>query len=426
MCLVPLCAAAQDTVYSLSLREAQNYAVKHNREVMNSSLAIRQAEASRWQSIASMLPQISGKLDYTNTMNYQMSLAGMSEVSMPSYLNYGATVGMGVSGAQIMSTEISKIAMRMADVQNKQSEQDVAEQVKTLYYSALVSAETIELLERNLESLRRILAFTEKAVEVGTSEKVDADQITVQVASMENSLSSSKRALELLYNSMRLALALDADSKIVLSQNLDELMDIPEALKLLHYDFNMDRNYSFQLMKQNVEMSKKQVTLTEWAYGPTLSAYYQYTGKHYFSNRKTFNMTPPNVIGLSLSIPIFSSGVTYAKVKNAKYAYEVQRNNLANLELSLDLQYSQYKFNLTSAYERYETQKKSVQVSQSVLDNVMKKYEFGFSSALDVTNAGTNLTNAQTNYVSTLLEFVNAQVDLEQLLNVNILYDGNE
>ena len=39
------------------------------------------------------------------------------------------------------------------------------------------------------------------------------------------------------------------------------------------------------------------------------------------------------------------------------------------------------------------------------------------ASSLDVTNSGTNLISAQSTYVQSLLEIVNAQISLEQLLN---------
>ena len=74
-------------------------------------------------------------------------------------------------------------------------------------------------------------------------------------------------------------------------------------------------------------------------------------------------------------------------------------------------------YNLRSAIEKYEIQKQNVDVAKRVFDNVAKKYEYGVASSLDVTNSGTNLIAAQSNYVQSLLEIVNAQISLEQLLN---------
>jgi len=406
--------------YRLTLREAQEYALQHSRTIMNSSLAIRQAEAARWQSIASMLPQVNATADYSSMLGYTMDFSGQ-KIAMPPYIQYGGTVSMGVSGVMIVNTEIAKVSQAMSDVSNKQTEQEVAENVKTLYFSALVAEETIALLQQNLESLNKLYKFSAKAVEVGTAEKLDADQILVQVATMENSLSSSQRSLEVIYNSLRLALCLDHDREIELTQSLDDVLNIDDAMLMLQDDFLIENNFTWQLMQKNVELSRNKYKQAGWNYGPTLSAFYQYTGKQYLSNANTFNMTPPNMVGVSLKVPIFSSGVNHAARRSARLAYETQINNLSDTELSLRLLHRQYKYNLTSAYERYQTQKKSVDVSQSVFDNMTKKYQYGMSSALDVTNSSTALINAQTNYVTVALEFVNAQIELEKLLNKNIL-----
>ena len=83
-------------------------------------------------------------------------------------------------------------------------------------------------------------------------------------------------------------------------------------------DFILENNFSYQLALQSTELYKKQKNLAGWAYGPTLSAFYQYTGRKYFSDEMTMNMTPPNMVGLTLSIPIFSSGRNYTSFQKAK------------------------------------------------------------------------------------------------------------
>lgn len=406
------------TTLHFSLRRAQEYALEHNRTLKNAALSVRQAEAQRWTSIASMLPQVNGTLDYSNSLGYEMSLGSMS-IAMPAYGSLGINVAFAISGAQIVGAQIGTISMKMADVQAKQSEQEIAEQVKLLYYSALVSQQTQSLLEKNLATIKKLHDLSMKSVEVGVTEKVDADQILVQVATLETALNTSKRSLEMVYNSLRLAMNISFDKEIVLTENIDDLLDMEKSNSLLRDDFIIENNFSYQLALSNTELAKKQKQLAGWAYGPTLSAYYQYSGKHYFSDEMKMNMTPPNMLGISLSIPIFSSGKNLEGFRKAKYDHEKSLNTLADTEMSLNIQHRQLKYNMASAFERFNTQKKSVEVSQSVFDNISKKYEFGHASSLDVTNSATNLITAQSSYVQAVLEYVNAQIELEKLLNKN-------
>ena len=404
------------TILNLSLNQAVDMAIERNRTLQNASLDMKIAEASRWESIATMLPQVTGSLDYSNYMGYEMNLMG-NKIAMPPYGTLGITAALGFSGVQVISAQIGTLSMKMADVNLKQNEQEITNQVKVLYYSALVAQETVVLLEKNLESIRKLYGYAQKSVEVGVSEQTDADQIKVQVATMETSLSSSKRSLEMVFNSMRLYLNIDVNTEITLVQTIDDLMSVSGAMSLLTQDFNLNNNYSYQLVNQNTLISKKQVDLAGWAYAPSFSMYYQYNAKKYFSNEMTMNMTPPNMIGISLSVPIFSSGNRYNALRKAKLSYEKQQNTLADTEMSLKIQHRQLKYNLTSALERFETQKENVEVTQRVFDNIGRKYEFGMSSSLDVTTSGTNLISAQSSYVQALLEFVQAQIELEKLLN---------
>lgn len=411
---------AQDTVPTalvLSLEEAQNVAKEHNRTLKNASLDVQKAEATRWQTIASMLPQMNGSLDYQNMCGYKMSLGGM-DIAMPPSGTIGITAALQFSGAQVVGAYLGTIAMRMSDITLKQTEQQIGNQVKSIYYSILAMERTVDLLEQNLKNLQTLYRTTQRSVEVGVAEQTDADQLSVQVATMETTISSTKRSLEMLYNSMRLQLGLEPERTISLSQTIDELINFENALSLLSQEFVIDNNYNYQLLKENVNLAKQQVHMKEWAYGPTLTAAYQYSAKKYFSDERTMNMTPPNAISISLSVPIFSSGRNFTGVKEAKLDYKKQLNTLADTEDGLRIQHSQLRYNLSSAYESFDTQKKNVEVSQRVFTNISNKYEHGLSSSLDVTNSGTNLIAAQSSYVQALLELVNAQIELEELLNL--------
>jgi outer membrane protein TolC len=417
MVMVFFGTVSAQTNLNLSLEEAQAYALEHNRSLKNASMDVQIAEASRWQTLATLLPQVSANVDYSNMFGYQMNL-GDFQISMPNSMTYGATASVALSGAQVVGVQLEKIAGQMADITLKQTEKDLADQVKTLYYSALVMEETVRLLEKNLEHLDQLMVFTERSVEVGVSEQTDADLLSVQIASMKTNINATQRSLEMIYNSMRLQLGLEADAEIALSETVDGLMSANAGISLLGEGFVLDDNYSYQLLQQNVALAQKQVTLKKWAYAPSLSAFYQYSEKEYFSDEATMNSTPPNMFGLSLNIPLFSSGSRQQAVKEARLGYQKQLNTFEDTREALIIQHRQLSYNLSSSYESFETQKKNMVVVQRVFDNISRKYEQGMASSLDVTNSGSELIAAQSSYVQSLLEVVTAQIELEKLLNI--------
>jgi len=419
MALSSYWATAQDgkETVDLSLEQAVQYAVDHNRTLANASLDIKKAEAAKWQTIAAILPQVKGTVDYSTTFGYVMDL-GEFKIAMPASAVFGVQTAIGFSGASIVSMQIAEISKKMADINLKKTEKDIKNNVKGLYYSALVVKQSLDLLEKNLEQMERLYEITKSSVRVGVAEQTDADQIAVQLATVESSVNSTQRNLELAYNSLRLALCLNDNVEIILTQDLEDLVNIEQIERVLTEQFVLDRNYDYQLLEKSTELARKQVSLVGWSNGPSLSVYHQYSKKEYLGDGVVMNMTPPNMLGATLTIPIFTFGKATAARKEAIYAYQEQLNTMADTELQLKLQYRQYMFNLTSSLEKLENQIRSVDVAQRVFDNISKKFEQGMASSLEVTNSGTNLITSQTNYVQAVLEVVNAKINLDNLLNI--------
>jgi len=413
-CMTAFNISAQEGPMRLSLEQAQQMAVERNRSLENASIDVKIARANRWQAIASMLPQINANGTYNDMFGYTMDFGGMS-IALPSSASMAVSASVALSGAQVLNVEISKISQRMSDITARQTEQTVASQVKTLYYSALVAEQTLDLLKDNLYEVQKLYDFSQQSVDVGAAEQVSADQLLVQVAASKTAIRSAENSLEMLFNSLKVLLDLEPDVMIELTDALDALLDVDAGLAVMNRQFNIENNYNYQLLMQNVELARKQVALNRWSVAPTVSLAYQYSAKVNFG--EGMDMTPPNTMNIMVSVPIFSSLSNAKKIQSAKMSYQKQLNTLAETENNLQIQYRQLCFNLQNAYARYIDQKQAVEINKRVFDNIALKYEQGYSSALEMTNASTTLINSQSSYVQAILEFVNAQVELENLLN---------
>ena len=411
---------AQNEEVKLSVKEAERYAVMHNYLMKNASLDVKKAEATKWYAISTMLPQVSGTLDYTDYLGYEMTMRmpipGVAPMAIPMDPTSNLTLqaSIAVSGLQIVSATLGKLAVEMAKTNHQKTEQTIKAQVRTLYFSILAMENTVELLSQSMENMLKLEKITQNAVSVGVSESTDADQLSVQVSSLQNNLNSIQRSTEMLYNSMRLLLGISVNAEIVLTETIDNVLNLENANNLLNESFLLTNNLDYQLVEKNVELTKKQVRINEWAYGPTLSAFYQYREK---IKTTGFDMNPPQVVGVSLNVPIFSSGSRLAKVNEAKCTYKSALNTMDMVTDQLKIQDRQLRYNLRSNVENYETQRKNVEVSQRVFNNISNKYEHGYASSMDVTNSSMNLINAQNNYIQAMLNLINAQIELETLLN---------
>lgn len=401
---------------SLSLAEARDFALANNRTLRNADIEVRKAYAARWQTIAQMLPQVDGKLDYQTMCGYKMDFGNMSVPLNPTG-NIGITASIAINGQMIVGALLNNVAIEMQNINYDQSELDIVSNVETYYITAIAMEKTVSLLDSSLLNLEKLHEITTNSVKAGAAEQTAADQIQVQVASMRSAINSTRRSMEMVYNALALQLAADPARKLVLTDRLEDVLNVEDALALLKSDFILDKNNNYRLAQKNVELAKKNVVMAGMAYVPTLSAYYQYSAKTYFGKESFMNMTPPNTVGVSLSVPIWSSGKRAAAVTEKKLAAQAAKNSLEDARDGLLVQHKQLCYDLSSAYEDFDIQKFNIEVSQRVFNSTSNKFEQGYASSLELTNASTTLLTAQNNYVQSILSLVNAQIALKKLLN---------
>lgn len=411
-------AKSQETL-RLSLKEAQNFAVEQNRSLMNASLAVQEAYAARWQTIASMLPQVDGSYSYSNYLGYSATMStamGSFNINMPNVGAVGATASIGINGQGIVGVLLNNIAIDMKKISLEQSESQLRGSVMSSYVSVLALQSISSLLDASLLNIQELERMTQNAVDAGAAEQTAADQIRVRVNTLKNSINVQKRNIELATNSLKVLLDVPAETELVLTEDIDAVLSPERVVELLGETFAIENNLNYQLLQKQLDLAKKNVAMAGWAYGPTVSLGYNYTNQQYYGEGG-MRMTPPNVIQVSVRMPLWSSGKRAAGVVEKKIALEEAKNTLSETTDNLEIQYRQLCFNLTNAYETYLNEKDNIEVAQRVFASATNKYKFGASSNLELTNASNDLINAQSSYVQSILSLVNAQVELEKFLN---------
>ena len=406
-------------VLQLSLQEAQNHAVESNRSLKNASLAVQEAYAQRWQTIASMLPQVDGSYAYSNYCGYSatLSMGGMEvPVSMPNVGALGVTASMGLNGQGIVGALLNNIAIDMKKIALEQSESELRGNVMSSYVSVLALQSITELLDSTLLNIEGLEQMTQSAVDAGAAEQTSADQIRVRVNTLKNSINQQKRNIELAFTSLKVLLDVPVETELVLTDKIDGILSAEKVLALLGENFIVENNLNYQLLSKNVELAKRNVHMAGWAYGPTVAVAYNYANQQYYGEGG-MRMTPPNLIQVSVKMPLWSSGKRAAGVVEKKIAYEEAKNTLSETTDQLAIQYRQLCFNLNNAYETYLNEKENIEVSKRVFNSATEKFKYGASSNLELTNASNDLINAQSSYVQAMLSLVNAQVELDKFLN---------
>ncbi len=450
---------------TLNLKEAIDYALNNNKNLMNARQELIKSDKSVWEAISRGLPQVDGNLDYMTYFDYELafSFGGSSDFEFtPEMLADAATqtianfpgitqqdlyvhsagnfydaqlqsmmpastILMSVqmtaklqlsqlifSGQYIVGIQTAKLAKIISRQSLDNSEIDTKEAVINAYYLVLISHSSLDMVDKNLQNLKRIKDQTRKLYETGMAEQLDVDQFQVTVNQLENTKRSMERNLEMTYNMLRFTLGTRAETKITLTDDIGALFGEMEAADLLMQDFNKESNITYQILNSQADISEKLWGLEKWNYGPTLAGFYNYNIK---LKTTGFDMTPNHLAGFSVNVPIFSSGMRAAKTAQARIDYEIAERNAEILGDQLDLQERQLKYNLQSSLDNYYVQKENVEVAQRVLDSYQVKYKQGMASSLDVTQSNSNYLEAQGSYLNAMFEVMNAQISLEKLMN---------
>lgn len=401
----------------LTLEGAREYALEHNKNLINAGLGMDEASLMLRETIAGGLPQVEATIDYNNFFGSSVDVGALPgfeiEFNPTSNLNVSASQLL-FSGSYIVGVQMSRLYRDVTRASYDKTETEIKASVTQAYILCLIAEQSLTILEANLENMEGLLEKTRALVRVGVAEELDYDQLTVQAATLNDARRAAERQVELAYNMLRLQMGVKANTPMTLTNTLEQLVDQADISASMHDSFQMQQNPDFRQMEIHTQIARKQINTERAAYLPTLVGFYNFTEK---IKKPEFDMTPSHVVGLNLSIPIFSSGARRARVQQAKVNFEVAHNQKELLTQQLMIQETQLRYNLSNAFEQYESQKNMLHVARRVFENITRKYQQGLVSSLDLTTANSNFLQAENNFTAALMQLLEAQIELDKLLN---------
>lgn len=450
-------ARAQEPV-KLSKQDALKMALQYNTNILNSELDLKMAQKKIWETTASGLPHVDGKGSYTHTFKVPtMSFGGgtelsnkevpfdpttmtgtMSKLTLQSgetiYLNalQGAEIQLGLpnnttfdvtvsqlifSGSYIVGLQASKVYYGYTKQNAEKTKLDVVETVMNTYNMLQIAEESKKILSQNLENINKTLYEISEMNKQGFLEKTDVDQLELTGNTVRVAINQIQSNLELGYRLLKIQIGLEDGVKVELTDpvEVDEMLT-KSSLTLINEPFNIEQNVDYKLIQTSEKSAKLQLNLARTSYLPTISGYYNHTEK---LKKPAFDFAPKDIVGVSLSLPIFSSGEKMAIVSQRKMALEQAQNTRKFVSSSIMMQATQYQSDLRLKLERYQNQLKSKQLSDDIYQRTLEKYKQGVASSMDLMNSQNQYLTNLTNYYQSIYDLQTAKSKLEKLYNIN-------
>lgn len=424
-----LSAQEAPATLTMTVDQAVNYALEHNKTVASAKYDLLASEKSFLEALSAGLPSVNGSFSANDNLKLMTTLLpgeffGQPGVKIPVTFgskyntSYGVTASTAVFNAPwIIGLKTARLATDLSSMSVAQKEDDTRESVMTIYYLILISQETMKVIDANLVNLNEILASTQAMYKVGMAEATDVDQMQSTVSTLKNTRSSMERTLEVNYNMLRFLLGVGRGTEIVLTDTLDQIIAGVNVDTMLSEEFDLENNINYQLTEGQVRMSELSLQSAKASVLPTLSASIYYNKMGMGDKLNDMRWYPNSVFGLQLSVPIFASSQRYAKISRAKINLEKAMTTKSMVTDQLLMQEKQLRFNLQSANDQYKLQKENIELASRVLKSFQNKYNQGMASSLDLTQANTNYLTAQNNYLTALMNLLQTRVAYDKLMN---------
>ena len=434
--------AQQNQKYKFTLEQAVDFALDSNYTAINARRDIAIAIKKKWETTAAGLPQLDGSISYQNNLKQPTTLlpgeigggdpGTFVPVTFGTKENASATATLTqliFDGSYLVGLQAAKTFLDYSYNAEEKTQLEVRRGVINAYGSVLLSKELVDIFELNKTNLEKNLTETKAFYENGFTEEESVEQLEITLINLTTQLKNSKRTLVIAQQMFNLAIGIDVESDVEMIDNLDSLTQQNINLAFLEENINIEDNIDYKIASNFNEQRVLELKLEKSYSIPNLSAFVNYGTQ---ANSETFTFLSndqkwyqSSLLGVSMNIPIISSGLRSARTQQARIALEQAETNLTETYQNVLLEINTAKNNYRFAIEVYNDNKKNLDLSERVEKKNQIKFLEGLATSFDLRNAQIQLYTAQQIYIESMLRVITTKADLETVLNTPQLKTTN-
>jgi outer membrane protein len=438
----------------LSVLDAQNYALQYNRSVKAAMIDIEIAKKVVMETTSIGLPQFVITANYQHIFEVPMlsfpvsgftqeklvttpgTIAGLEQFTSIGGLNqylYTAPGGIALgtpdnttfnftlsqlifSGEYIVGLQAARIFKEVSEKAYFKSELTTKESVASSYYLVLVLNENLRVLKQSVELMNITYSEIEQMNLEGFVENTDVDQLKINKSNLQNLIQSLQGPQEVAQKLLKFQLGLDFAQPLELTENLNGLVNQGNFQYLFPGDFNAVSSIDYKIMENQVELQSANLRRAQSAYLPSLAGFYQHQE---MTNAPAFNFQPKDVLGVTLRLPILTSGQRMSKVSQGKLNLEKANLSRDMVEQSIIMEYETAKNAYQTAWLNFTNNKESLALSEKIYNKNIIKYKEGVATSLELTQSQGQYLTAESNYYNSIISLLQAKARIDRILATN-------
>ena len=328
-----------------------------------------------------------------------------------------------------------RLSLKAAMESLNKAKEDLAINVASYYLQVLYNKELLKVAELQVALDNEQVSKTEAMVNNGKVPLSQLYDMKAQLAKDEATLVESRNNVSLALLDLAQSLELERSNKDFDIETPEQVDVVAENMgSLLPPDHIYENALTFkpQIKEQEylLASAKKNLNVARSEYYPKLNLGASYSNGYYhssmggeFVDTRSFSeqlkQNGQNIIGFSLSIPLFNRLQVRNSVRQAKVNIRNQELMLEKTRKALYKEIQQAYFNATAAQEKYTASGKSVVASKEAFEYAQASYEAGKSTVFE-------FNEAKTKYAQSLAEQAQAKYDYIFRAKILDFYNGVE
>jgi outer membrane protein len=446
-----LCFLAQSSPaqsLSLSLDEAMDLAADQAFGVRQAQLSRDLAASETIEIIRTGLPQVSGAIDYNNYLDLPTQVMSGNAFGLPPYLidflsdvsnetgviinappadpnaltefQFGAaqTLTAGVTVTQLIFSGSFLVGIQAAQAYANAMESSVEASVQTArkaaaeaYVAVAVGHAQTDLLEDLIQTVARASREARKLADEGLIDPIDADRAELQLSAVQAQMGAANMGLFVAEKVLAFALALPADQSVETTDDIHALQRKLAGVTSLATGFSAQQLPTIDAQTRNVELAQLGIKLEHAKGLPTIRSFYTNQRN---AQRDAFDFLgdgawyPIQMVGVNVSVPIWSSGAGKQKLAQARIQHQRADLALEQMTLAATLEHHGSMSAYISALDQKQQAEHSFTLATRILDQTGTKFTEGIASSTEFSQATSAALGAQSDYIQAVLGSLNA------------------
>lgn len=395
-------------VLALDLLSAIEKAKKFDPEFSSAIHEYRAALTLPKQSRASLLPQIS--------TNY--SRMKINYFSAPSnyfdYYAYNFRIGLQQSILNIpawIDYSQSKIRTYMAEHKLTEEELDLIKRVSKAYFDLLYAEDYLKVLQEERKAIFEQLQMVKKLYSAGEATLTDVNDAEARYSDVLFRIVSAEKELYSAKNNLARLIGETPENLATLSEEV-EFKEI-EPLRVEDWIENAKKNSPvIKYYLRAKEAAEKEISKQTFTAFPKIDFIAYYTKSTTIEYLWTTPITY-SLIGIQISMPIFTGGYISAKKEEAREKYLQAEKDYEKAISDVTQQVVDYFFATKSAHAQIYAGMSALTAAKLALDSTKKGYQAGLRTIVDVLNAQSNYYQAKLNLLKAKYEYIKNLIALK-------------